>query len=615
MALGEAFVNVRADLKPFSKDLESGLKKILLAAEKRIAAEGRVGEALKQTIKKKTGEGFEQGARDGSKKARSVANKEFTSFFASFADFLDDGLSAVPAKVKAALITGLIAAGIVMSPFLAAIISAGILGGVTIASAAIGTILAMRLQVVNRRFQILGQSLLNSLMIPAQRFTEPLLAAADEIDRRFLQMGDNIDQIFAAGADAIEPLTDAVLSLVQEALPGIIDALHGAQPIISALVSSLPLLGRDIGLFFSIISQGGPEAAMALRDLVVFLGETIVKLAILINALTELYYWLKLTSAYMTGDFAQATQLTVEHQALAEEATKGFSEALGYSLNPALSQTAAEARATALAIAPLVADMFKGQEATLNFNEAMLDLKDSIKKGNKDFRDNTRAGIENLRLVDQLIKAAATKRDEDIKNAIANGQSTDAIEANYQRQVNAIEGAITKTGHETQSLKDLFAEARNAPKMVEIPVSAPGLGNVIGLFGTLKHRVEEVANDLFNAIKANAAKKGKNNTAPTPSHQFGSFASGGIIDRPTLGFMGEAGYDEAVIPDPAVMPARAMQLSDQIGLTSMIADSLGARQNIVNVYIGSQRLQEMMDYTVAMNNSRTSRALAQGPRR
>lgn len=615
MALGEAFVNVRADLKPFSKDLEKGLKAILLAAEKRIAAEGKVGNALKEELKKKSGEGVEEGMRQGSKKGRTAATKEFESFFASFADFLDDGLSAIPAKVKAGLIVGLIAAGIIASPLIAGLITAAILGGVSVAAASIGTILAFRLNSVQRRFQILGQGLLNALMLPAQRFVEPLLAAADEIDHRFGKLQGSIDQIFAAGADAIQPLVDALLSMIENIIPGLIDGLHGAMPIISALAAALPKLGRDIGSFFSIISEGGPESAIALRDFLAAVGDLIIKLAILINFLADLYYHLRLVGAYMSGDWAQAAQLQAERALGAAEASQEFGDTLSYSLNPALSATAAEARATALAIAPLITDMLKGQEAAIDFEQGMDDLAKSIKDGNKDFDIRNQKGRDNLRIVDSIITAAAKQRDEDIKTAIQNGQSTDQIEADYQRKIDAAEKMISKTGHETQALQDLFDKAREAPKEVAIPVSAPGLGTVIGLFGTLKKRVQEVAQGLFNDIKANAAKKGKNNTSPTPSHQFGSYADGGIIDRPTFGLMGEAGYDEAVIPDPAVMPARAMQLSDQLGLTSMIAESLGARQQIVNVYIGSQRLQEMMDYTVAMNNSRTARGFAQGTRK
>src|SRR5690606_27368283 len=49
------------------------------------------------------------------------------------------------------------------------------------------------------------------------------------------------------------------------------------------------------------------------------------------------------------------------------------------------------------------------------------------------------------------------------------------------------------------------------------------------------------------------------------------FADGGIIRRPTVGLVGEAG-PEVIIP--LTRPARARQLADQSGLTSILAQAL-----------------------------------------
>ena len=610
MALGEAFVNVRADLKPFAKDLEKGLKAILNAAERRVVAQGGVGNQLKDELKKKTGDGIEEGFTDGSRRGRKKGEKEFQSFFASLADFIDDGLSAIPAKVKAALLLGLIAAAIVISPLVAGVISAAILAGGATAAAALGAVFAFRLGPVKERFKDLGQTLQVALERPAQRFVGPLIQAAADIEQAFSEMGSDIDDIFSEGAAAIKPLVSGLLGFIKQAIPGFKELLKGARPVLEALAQSLPQLGFDLGRAFSIIAGGGPEAAMALRDFISALGSLIVFLAALIRGLTEAYYWLRVTSAAMSGDFGEATRLVAEHTYLAGQAAGDLADTLDTDLNPALSDTAAEARAADLAIAPLIAEMLKGQEAAIDLEQGMDDLRESIAKGNKDFDIRNQKGRENVRIVDSIITAAARQRDADIATALKNGESTDAIEANYQRQILALEKTISKTGGMTTALQVMFDKIKEAPVSLQIPVSAPGIEATTGLFGRLRKRIEEVAADFYKLLKANTGKSGSGS-----SHQLGTFAHGGIISSPTLGLMGEAGYDEAVIPDPAIMPARAMQLSDQIGLTQMISDSLGSKQQIVNVYIGSQRLQEMIDYTVAMNNQLTARSFAQGPRR
>lgn len=611
MALGEAFVNVRADLKPFAKDLEKGLKAILRQAEAKLKADSSIGRGIGDTLRKNTrdglSDGVEEGWEQGSKRGRKKATSEAAKFFATIGDFLDDGLSAIPAEVKAAIVIGITAAAVVVAPMLAGVISAGlVLGGVT-GAALLGVILASRFRAVTDQFQGLLQSIFAKLAGPASRFIDPLLRAAESIDNLFTRIAPNLDHIFDQVAGAFGPLTDALLDFVERVVKGFQYMVRYARPIVDALSRALPQLGDDIATFFEIIASDSEDAGLALQDFFRVLGVTIVALGVFIRVLTETYFWLRIVAKAMAGDFAGASLLFQQRAIESERAAEGFSSGLSGDLNPALSATAAEAKATALAIRPLITNLTRGFDAAIDFAQAQADLAESMRNGNKDFRLSTQAGRDNLRLVKNEIDALAAKRDEQIRVAIAQGLATDQIEADYQRQVDAAEGSIAKTGNETQALKDLFAAARSAPEEVQIEVQTPGLAAAIAAF----RRLGQVA--ATAAAKAAAAI-----ITASGGHGLQSgvqYALGGIVSSPTLGLIGEAGYKEAVIPDPAVMPARAMQLSDQIGLTSMIADSLGARQNVVNVYIGSQRLQEMIDFTVAMNNQSTARSFAQGPRR
>lgn len=610
MALGEAFVNVRADLKPFSKDLEKGLKVILAAAERRLAAEGQFGKHLGQTFGKnvggEAGKGVEDEFQIAAKKGIKRGISDSAKFFAVLGDFVDDGLSAVPAEVKAAIIVGATAAAVVIAPLLAGVISASIIGGGVAGAAILGILLASRFRAITNQFQGLLQSVLQRLAGPASRFIDPLLRVAEKIDNMVAKLAPNIDHIFSQVAGALEPLTEGVLGFVEQVVKGLQVLVSNARPVIDVLARQLPELGDAIAAFFVIISSDSSDAALALSDFIHVISFLIIELAAWIQFLEETYFWLRVVAAAMSGDWQTASLLFQQRAIGNEDAATGFASALGDNLNPALNATAAEAKATALAISPLLTKLTKGMNASIDFAEAMDNLRDSIKNGNKDFRESTKQGRDNLRKVSEALNDLGIKRDEDIRKAIENGQATDKIEADYQRQVNAIEGVVSATGHETQALKDTFTEARKLPADVAINVRTPGLDDALAGF----RHLGSVAFQAGAKAAAAIAAAGGHGLRTTPQ-----YAMGGIVSSPTLAMIGEAGYSEAVIPDPAIMPRRAMQLSNEIGLTGLIADQLSAsRQQVVNVYIGSQRLQEMIDYQLAFNNNAQALAWSQGTR-
>lgn len=618
VALGEAFINVRADLKPFAKDVEKGVKEILRAVEKRLTADGQFGRTIGENIRKQTSdgvssgleEGFDRGARRGSKKALSTSQK----FFAALADFADDGLSAIPGKVKAGILIGVLAAAAVIAPLLGGFISAAITSGIGIGVIGLGVALASQFRVVQDQFTAVGRSILDSLRESATVFINPLQAAGGFIIDEFNKVGDVIDRIFGQAALSLRPLTTAITGLVTEMLPGISVAVQKARPLIEALAVALPKLGRDFAAAFAILADGSPQAVVALRDLLNVIGTLIIVTATFIRGLSDLYFWMRVIGEAKNGDMASAMTLIAEREEAARLASGQLTDGLS-PLNDALGDTAAEAMAARLAIADLVTQQLRGVDATLDYEAAIDDLRASIKEGNKDFRETEANGRTNLRLVEQAITGAARIRDAEISKAVETGRSTDAIEADYRRQIDAIEKAIGKNKAQGESLKEMFRIAREGPDRVDVEVTTPGLP-------AATTRMNNFAGAIRRAISAIIAA----GVAASQAPNFGSginsiigggakkYANGGIVNTPTMGLIGEAGYKEAIIPDPAVMPGRAMELSNSFGLTSMIADALGAGKTIVNVFIGQQRLEEIADYRIQQNNTFQAQSLAYGPR-
>lgn len=611
MALGEAFVNVRADLKPFAKDLEKGLKAILQAAEKKIAADGSTGRGIQAALAKKTEDGvsqglsrgFDKGAKDGARKALTTSQK----FFAALADFADDGLSAIPAKVKAGIIIGVAAAAVTAAPFIAGVLSAAITSGISIGVVGLGIAVASQFDAVQDQFRAVGRSLLDSLRENATVFIDPLIRSGEMIVDSFERVDDIIERTFADAARQVQPLTAALTGFVERLLPGISIAVRNARPLIDALATALPKLGRDIAFFFAAISDGSPEAVIALRDVLHLFGQMLIGIGQTIRGLTELYFWLRVVALAMSGDFAPAINLLAEREQAARTASGQLADVLG-TTNTELGDTAAAARAAALAISDLVTEQLRGVNATIDYEQALDDLREQIRDGNRDFRVTEENGRANLRLVEQAITAAGRQRDFEISRAAETGRSVDSINAAYQREINKIEEVIGANVRQDKSLKDMFATARGAPKEVAVEVKTPGLQAATTNWLRFREAIRTAISTLVEAGRRNITGSGAGLKTAV------QYANGGIVDSPTLGLIGEAGYKEAVIPDPAVMPQRAMELSKRFGLTQMISDALGAGQTIVNVFIGSERLEQIADYRIAVNNTLQSQSLAYGPR-
>lgn len=611
MALGEAFVNVRADLKPFAKDLEKGLKAILQAAERKIVADGSTGKGIRAALTKQTADGISDGMSDGSKRGRKNAEKEFLSlgqkFFAALADFVDDGLSAIPAKVKAGILIGIIGAGVVAAPFIAGLISSAIIGGVAVGVLSMGAAIAAQQQAVRDRFTRLGQSIMDSLRQDAGLFVEELLRAANVIQQSFNASRKSIQSILNASARFIVPLTRGLTGFVQGIVRGVDNLVSRAGPIIEVLRVGLPRLGEDIGQALAILGSGSADAAIVLRDFLFILGEIIKNTAATIRGLSELYFYMRLIG--QLHNLPEFFRLLAEHQNgvadIAPEVAGRVED-----VNGALHGLNSEALAARLSVSALLAEFMKGVDGAIQYEAAIDDLAKSIREGNRDFDIRSEKGRENFRLVQQAIAGAAAQRDAEILRAAETGRSIESINAAYDSQIAQIEKTIGKYGAQSAELQKLIDKAREVPEEVQMEVTTPGLQ--AALRGMRELAAAAVKAGLAGAEAIRKAQSGEAGlrTASQPK----GYAGGGIAEQPTNALIAEAGYAEAVIPDPAVMPDRAMELSNKFGLTSLIASSLGALQPVVNVFIGAERLDQRVDYRIGLNNQMQALSMAQGVR-
>jgi len=85
-----------------------------------------------------------------------------------------------------------------------------------------------------------------------------------------------------------------------------------------------------------------------------------------------------------------------------------------------------------------------------------------------------------------------------------------------------------------------------------------------------------------------------------------SFSGGGVVPQDQIAMV-HAGEP---ILDPSNSVARNRSILADAGMLDVLSTT-----NVVNVYIGSERLTERIDYQIAQNNRGNARALASGPRR
>lgn len=123
----------------------------------------------------------------------------------------------------------------------------------------------------------------------AQPFVQPTVDALrmlnDELERATPKAGELGDK-FAPLVNRIAP---ALRDMARNAFPGIERALDASIPLLETMVELLPGLGTSIGRAFAMFAEAGPEAQVALRDVIKFIGFTIEVTASWIVMLAKMY--------------------------------------------------------------------------------------------------------------------------------------------------------------------------------------------------------------------------------------------------------------------------------------------------------------------------------------
>lgn len=650
--LGEAYVRIRADLEPFAKDLDKGLKTITDKFEKSI------NRNFGRAIGKDMGSGVREGLRDSSKgisaefeKGLDIpanrprgrrAGKEFGDGYGEglfgtvkrasglLITALEDGFSSLPPQVKgvvgAALVAAIVPAGALLSAALGAAVIAGVAG--------IGIALSSQYTEVATGFEAFTTRLRERAVKAAEPFAGETLASLDLFDRKLDELDPQIRSLFSNASRYVEPfsrgLAGAVDGFVTELDAGFaeseFDQLSGA--IETGLTDIGTAAGKALGTIVA-----NPDLDVALRDLLTvtadlvevggeFLDWTITTWASLRRvgsaagetADTFLAVGQVITDLFNAGQGDWAENLGESWDELVFRITGGGDEIIKKSREITAAerewnnQTSATIKLTEeqeKALKELNAQ-FTAQERLINdIIGTQIDYQAAIDRTTEGLKENGRTldirnekGRENAENVQREIQTLR----EQIKAQVEAGKMTDAeAQTFYEKEIARIRGRFKGNKELLAQFDELFGKLAGLQATPNVPNK---LGPIAAAIGPLLRALGQVQAKL-NEIRFTSLPSAKNTTGVGPGQQ--KYADGGFITEPTNAIMGENYRRELVLP--LTNTRRSIQLLNQSGL----AGTFGGGTNVA-VYIGNEQLEGRMVKVATSVNRQSAKIMNQVPR-
>jgi hypothetical protein len=514
-------------------------------------------------------------------------------FSANIVDTLDDGFSGLPAEIKVALGAALLA----ITPFLGASLAAVVAAALIVGFAGIGTLLAFQFERVRLEGAGLVTFLRNLLTTAASGFVDPVIAGIRTVETRFGKMGPAIGRIFDIAAKFVEPLTDGLVGLVENLLPGVEGSLTNVSGLVDTLSFHMKTLGSTIGDALLIIT-GSDTLDEGLDDFLTTVETLIITGALLIRVLTDIYGVMKTIVELTTpigwiGFFTD----TAASSHLARTAVGGFQSTLGDTVAP----TAAEEKALKEvndALKAFISNTGNAWQSNINFESSMDDMSEALKKNRGSLNLNTRAGQANQQAILNATLALVKQRDDTITLT----GKTEEANATFATNKKRLEDAAVAAGISRAKFRELTGEILLVPPPISPGVKPEATQSVRNATAS----VSSLNSNMRTAIALARVFGGVVGFVASQSNATGKHitkhADGGVFSSPHVGMVAEAG-PEAIIP--LNNPARAQQVMNEAGLN-------GAGG--VNVFIGNRQVEAFIDNRVDRRMSMTARTMAYGSR-
>ena len=649
-SLGEAFINVRADLKPFTKDLAEELGVILNQVEKEVQRRGRaIGRTLSDSMAK--------GAKDNAKKIGDTINREVAKTKITIKTEVDEDATVNQARGMFSRL-GILArsaATSIAKRFSDTFVSLGRFisgtfgrvfgglggagrggGGAAFAAviAVVGAALASLIPIAVQAVQALGALAATLAILPGagaavavsmgiltlafQGFDKAIEAALEGDMEAFNEALKDLSPSARSAARAMQPFLTMLQDLVQEnffrtATPGIrafFKAINtpGIRGDIEGIASQL---GGIVNEFFRWAASG--DGMMIIGTVLDNISETLTILRPAIRPLAQaLGTVIRAGSSVLPTVANVVVRLAESFAKFIEDADRSGALATFFTniglvfekLGPVLEQAVGlllEFLNWAVANPDVITSI---ATAFFTFAEAIGEaFSDPVVIANMKTILGIFASIppETWNSLAIAITAAATALGALGAALIALSLLTSPVLAiiDYLRR---IRGSVDETKTKLTNAAAGFKEAGKKLMQALFDGMKSAVGSVGNVANAIVSRIKAGINSAIGSINSRLDSAFSIFNVNFPNIPF--LAKGGILDQPTLAMIAEKG-PEAVIP--LNDPARAAAIMMKSGLANMMAP-------IVNVFLGTEQLEARMYQVVARNNTAQAGSLNRGPR-
>lgn len=596
--LGEAFIRVRADMGPFRRDLKNETETAAQEFERILAPaiHNTITDAAEKAGKEggeKAGDGLAEGIK---RKTGSKKNDVWVAFIGAFAGALDDGISALPTELKAAIVLGLIA----VSPLIIAGLGGAIAAGIAAGVAGFGVALASQFQSVQDRWVSFLSNIRNTLTKTAASFEPVLLAVMNRVEQRLEQIAPRLDSVFDKAADFVIPLVDALVDAFDFIVESLDASMNDSSGFVRELAKGIAILGAAIGDAMAILASTGDDGEKALRDLIFIVADLIIGVAQLVKAFTQFYGLVRdladATPVWMDVllPFLGVFDLFTDAADQTANSTDGYNIVLGH-LGVTKEEIIAKTKAEEKALKDLEKQTQDNIDAAFGmittniaWERSLDEITESFKENGRTLKAESEEGRRNLESIVEALEIARKRAEQRTKEGVLNASQ---MEEAFRKEIQAIYDRAVAEGASRQELEGIFGALVN---ILSLP--PPNVAWADTLAGAL-----ERAAAASRRIKVpNAYGDFDQNNRP--------LADGGIVYGPSNHLIGEAGA-EAVIP--MTRPQRAMQLMRQAGLDRLVA---GNNNIAVQVFVGNEELDARTVRIVQQASNRQSQLLNFGVR-
>lgn len=320
-------------------------------------------------------------------------------------------------------------------------------------------------------------------------FRQELIATTGILSDGFHNVLPGIRDTFAALAPAVQPLARALLGLVQNALPGLEEAAKALGPLFNELGRDLPMLGKAIGDMFHDTASGGNSAAVAMHFLITAVSVLIEMMGIAIKT-AEILFDIQLHPQNIGKDIKAFADLNQATQATGHSLsdTASSADTYGTSADAAgkSTSTMGDSIWTAADALKALNDAFSTAVSnTLAMHDMNAQITIDMGKLSKDFgkhgaslREDTLAGAENIKVLDNLVAQLERKREADIAAGKGTQAATDKANAAYNSQILKLEQMLIKLGANKKEVEAFLGAFINKDVTVSVHIKVTQTGPV-----------------------------------------------------------------------------------------------------------------------------------------